>query len=122
MGYGYLKEKCPVCKEGALEITNYTATDCGNSYYTAKCTNCRVAFDYLDSEQWHEIEEDNHLTEKRFEATAFDCQYVTDHLKHKDYPVVSEFKYANDLCNLLNELNEENEQLKQIIKELEQGD
>ena len=50
----YLRERCPVCQFGALEITNYTACMDGTGYFTAKCTNCGVVFDKLDKKAWHE--------------------------------------------------------------------
>ena len=49
----FLRDVCPVCKEGALEILNYTA-DGGEGYYTAKCTNCQVVFDNLNAKIWHD--------------------------------------------------------------------
>lgn len=50
----YLREECPICKQGALEILNYTAVNVGESYYTAECTNCHVVFDKLSIKDWHE--------------------------------------------------------------------
>jgi len=57
------------------------------------------------------------MTQKRFEATYFDCQYVTDHKTRIDYPVLSEFEYANDLCNLLNEQDQQIKETKDMFYE-----
>jgi hypothetical protein len=53
------------------------------------------------------------MTDNRFEFTAFDCAYITDHEKHKDYPFVDKPEYIQEIVDLLNEQD-------QKIKELEQ--
>lgn len=59
------------------------------------------------------------MTEKRFELTYFDCDYITDHNTHVDYPVVDK-KSMFKVVELLNELHNENEQLKSENQELRQ--
>lgn len=66
----YLNKKCPVCKVGALEILNYTATKWGESYWTAKCTNCSVVFDKLNADEWGELNPES-------AKTTFNKQHMT---------------------------------------------
>lgn len=49
----------------------------------------------------------------RFELTYFDCDYITDHLTHEDYPTVDKDSMF-EVVKLLNGLVDENEQLKQF--------
>ncbi len=56
--------------------------------------------------------------EKRFEFTAFDCAYITDHQEHKDYPFVEKTEYIKDIVDLLNEQEEKILQYEILVKTL----
>lgn len=57
------------------------------------------------------------MTDNRFEFTAFDCAYITDHEKHKDYPFVDKPEYIQEIVDLLNEQDQDINELKWIIED-----
>ena len=59
------------------------------------------------------------MTEKRFELTYFDCDYITDHLTGEDYPTIDKYSMF-ELVKQINELVDENEELKQAYTQLKQ--
>lgn len=101
----YLRERCPVCHSGALEITNYTATQSGEGYFTAKCTNCGVIFDKLNADDWHE--DKTWLIKKTNEDKLL--------LINQDLDVSYDLSNFHDVVRLSMDLNEIMGALKELI-------
>lgn len=101
----YLRERCPVCRVGALEITNYTANGDGSGYWTAKCTNCGVVFDKMDAKAWHE--DKTWILEKTNEGIWI--------LINQDLDVKYDLSNFHDIVRLSMDLNEIMEALKELI-------
>lgn len=58
------------------------------------------------------------MNEKRYEFTAFDCAYITDHQEHKDYPFIETPEYIEEIVDKLNEQDAEIKKLKKENQKL----